>query len=1001
MKSMKKMKIFSNKTKVNKKHKKLLGALDKYENSVLKGWACMGDHSHVSVTIKVNNNQIGPHKADIYRHDLKEAGIGEGDFGFEISIPEEFKNNQEHLFEVYASKGKQLLLLAKKQFFIKAEVKNSVKQGAITGSIDQFTGNKVIGWVACSSEDVYPYITANGRPCIIEESGIARPDVKSKQNCEEHCGFVARLPPTDFSNVEFALHGITMAGITSVTKKSIKGANLVPDNISSIFKALEIAKKKDSVGIVVWEGTHNPIGRAQVLFNVIKEKRPTVIITFNIGFSKEPVWEPMINSDCKVLILPWQEREYYAQLFQEIGLNFDLVWICKPRYPAFVMAKAISHKATKYIVDLDDNEIEMSSSKAAEQKPYGLLSAKMAEQYLQKLPVRSVASQSLQEDFGGLMVRHARQENTVKRDRQTDLRKPIRVGFIGTVRPHKGIVEAAKAIKALNQRNAYQITFVVGGIYDPASIRSELIALGCEVHGKIDSSRLNGHLQNLDLIITGFPDINANKEILKYQISSKIADGLSNKRPVLVPEGRSVADLGDVAGINLFNSLNFERILVNAISDPTPITMDAQFSYSFNYQQFLLLEKQAKDEMLTAESLFFADLPEKVNGSDVKNQKKVLLIWKQHDTGLYGRRVDHLARLLANNNIHVTCMEVISESQYKRYEKESIRVDSDYRYILDDYRKKKDGFIKDGIHYKTLTVDYTQKTAQGFKRYLLENKMYPDNTTAVLFPAVPDWKSVVNVLDGYKIICDVVDNQLAWEKKQPLQLLAQYKHLMDISQAVIFNAEDNRQFFEKGLYLNGLNVKVLPNWYILPREYKPVEFNNSPEKIEQEKQINIVYSGNMNDRFDWDTVSRISKEIDANITIHLIGNCQRSLVKMTLVVDDPNIIYHGPMREIDLLNFMKQCDFAIMPHIHDEHSGFMNPMKVNMYQQIGLPCVASSMPGVDFSKDGLFEAISSDDFITIVGEIAKIDSFKPNTKTKFNCEKVGNEYILELSKAEL
>jgi glycosyltransferase involved in cell wall biosynthesis len=121
---------------------------------------------------------------------------------------------------------------------------------------------------------------------------------------------------------------------------------------------------------------------------------------------------------------------------------------------------------------------------------------------------------------------------------------------------------------------------------------------------------------------------------------------------------------------------------------------------------------------------------------------------------------------------------------------------------------------------------------------------------------------------------------------------------------------------------------------------------------------------------------------------------------MTLVVDDPNIIYHGPMREIDLLNFMKQCDFAIMPHIHDEHSGFMNPMKVNMYQQIGLPCVASSMPGVDFSKDGLFEAISSDDFITIVGEIAKIDSFKPYIKTKFNCEKVGNEYILELSKAE-
>lgn len=842
------------------------------------------------------------------------------------------------------------------------------------GHIDRFVGDKVYGWVASSESSVYPYITANGKPCQVDQYGIDRPDVYEETGLDQRSGFVATLPSTEFSDIEFKLSAISMKGIEAVSTKVIRGGCLAPDSIDSIFKAVEISKRKDSVGIVVWEGTHNPIGRAQVLYNVIKEKRPSLIITFNIGFSEGAVWEPLVNSDCKVLILPWKERELYASVLEDIGLSFDLVWICKPRYPAFVLAKAISHSKTKYILDLDDNELEMSSSKASKNKPYGLLSAKMAQGFIDKMPVRSVASKTLLDDFGGTLVRHARKINVVKRSRETDLSKEVRVGFIGTIRPHKGVVEAAKAIKALNSRQNYNIKFVVGGIYDPTSIRGELIELGCEVHGKIDSARLNGHLQNLDLVITGFPDDAANKEILKYQISSKIGDGLSNERPVLVPEGRSVEDLADIPGVYLFNSLNFERMLEKAIRNALPIVMDQQFTLPFNLEQFEKLEKEALLNSPSGSEVFTRS-EIKLN-TPREHKKQAVLVWKQHDSGLYGRRVDHLARSLSNQGIDVTCLELISNEQFSRYEKESSRVDSDFRFLIDDFRNKRDGFTENGINYKTIAVDYTQNAEDGVRRFLLSRGLYPTNTVVVLFPAVPEWKSIIQDFSGYNVICDVVDNQLAWEKKRPLELLSQYKHLMDISKHIVFNAEDNKNFFDDAGYLKESNVSVLPNWYCSPRDNnssKPrarIKLKVKP-KTKPKASLNIAYSGNMNDRFDWDTVSRIAKEINLPLTVHLIGNCQRSLDKMILVLDNPKVQYHGPMRELELLKFLDQCDLAIMPHLQDEHSGFMNPMKVNMYKAIELPCVASSMPGVDFTQPGLYQAKNSDDFLLEVEGLSK------------------------------
>ncbi|MEL0630693.1 hypothetical protein [Psychromonas aquatilis] len=994
----------------------ILGCIDQIEDGFITGWACTAKFEVVDIDFYYNDSCFAKIKANMYREDLLANSIGNGMHAFKVAIPRTlFENSKFNVVAIIWFNNEKCKKLVKEFFLdginsVVKQIKNDEKtrnflesdkkSSEIQGKISLCAGGTVTGWLGSETLEVIPYITVNEKPCLLlSYNDNLNNDQKTSLTDMK---FEAKLPDIDFDNLDIKLYAISLKGITFIHSKPILAGNVSPDSISAIFKALVIAKQKKSVGIVVWEGTHNPIGRAQVLFNILNaNNRPAVIITYDIGFSSSPIWQPLINSDCKVLILPWKDREIYNQLFKNIGLNFDLVWICKPRFPSFVLAESISHDDTKYIVDLDDNEKEMSSSAAARDKPYGLLSAKMANNYLSRLPVRSVASKSLEIDFKGLLVRHARALNSVKRVRQTDLTKEIRIGFIGTVRPHKGVVKAAKAINELNKRKGTKFKFVVGGVYEPTTIRSELIKLGCEVHGNIDSSRLQIHLQNLDVIITGFPDVNANKEILKYQISSKIGDALSNQRTVLVPEGPSVNDLAGTPSIYLFNNFNFDRILLLAAEQSSKVELDEQFTLGWNYQQFLKLEKLTEDISPKGKSLFNLDKVKKVNKyKKVSSGRNVILIWKQHDSNLYGRRVDHLARSLVASGVRVTCLELISDGQFASYEKNSLRVDTDARYIVDDFRQKRKGFESHGIYYKTMLADCTQTIKTAIKHFLIEENLYPVNSSVVMFPAVPDWKVVSECFSGYRVTCDIVDNQLAWEKKKPLELLAQYKYIIDLSNHVVFNSEENCNFFTNAGYLDEKNVSILPNWYCLPPGYTPPkrEVISNDLAYTSERPFKVVYSGNMNDRFDWDTVSRLSKEIDTPLEVHLIGNCQRQLDKMCILLDDASIIYHGPMRERELLVFMEGCDLAIMPHITDEHSSFMNPMKVNMYKAIGLYCVASTMPGVEFSNDLIEGAETSDEFVYKVKQFAEFNIDKSNCQ--FASEKKDESSIKYLKLLE-
>ncbi|MBN2714826.1 MAG: glycosyltransferase family 4 protein [Deltaproteobacteria bacterium] len=347
--------------------------------------------------------------------------------------------------------------------------------------------------------------------------------------------------------------------------------------------------------------------------------------------------------------------------------------------------------------------------------------------------------------------------------------------------------------------------------------------------------------------------------------------------------------------------------------------------------------------------------------------KNVLLIWKQHDAGLYGRRVDQVARAMHANGFRVTCLEIMVPTQLRQYMVGAANTASDHGYVLHDFYRKQYGFTENGIHYRTLYLDAMTQPTCVIQTFLMENGILPTNSVAIVFPAVPHWVSVLKALEPYTKICDIVDNQLSWTPEQPSELLTQYQTSIAASDAVVFNSAKNAQYFTDLNYLaNKLTVEI-PNWYMVPDNFEPV----TTAQAHSSDSVSLIYSGNMNDRMDFALLKKVITTLPFSVRVHLVGSGQHAKDELMDCLANPGIIYHGPLRESALLGLLAQCDIAIMPHLNDNCSSYMNPLKVHMYAAMGIPCVSTTVAGVDFTSSGIYEGTTHDAFLQHITHIGK------------------------------
>lgn len=824
------------------------------------------------------------------------------------------------------------------------------------GFIDRVDGLYIYGWAGTK----IPGIVSNqvlfkldGKLLHTSISWYKRKDVNEHLGVEGDFGFTAEVLDNRVNGSKLELFYVNELGEKLVYSTDGTFHFNNPQGISKLEQLRSIASQPNSVAICIWDCTHNPIGRAKVLYDVVEDHRPKCIIAFDFGFSKSKLWEPISDSDINVISIPWASRNEFAMFIKNNEIYFDTVWACKPRMPTIWLASAISTQTTKLIIDIDDNEEHLSNSKGSLHKPYGTASNAKVKRIISESPAFTCASISLNDKYNGLLLRHARKDLTASSPAPFTNEK-IRLGFVGTVRPHKGILDVAKVIHETS--SLQNIELVVGGIFNPKSIEDTLGEVGAKIIGFVPQSKLYETIGTFDILITGYPtDDEANKEITDYQISSKIGDALCCGRPVMVPFSPSVADLQSISGVYLFDEYNFVDVLNEIIADKSSIDFDSEFSMQHSYEQFLKAEAISKSKS-AGQIHGFLELSQTmqplVKTSPFKPHKeKIVLLWKQYDAGLYGRRIDVIARDLKKThpNKEVIVLELVHRVHNDEMHKTNTNPLSSQNLLAAQINQKLDGIYLNDVYYKSILSRSFKDFRPNLEQFLLANNILPSNSNLVVFPLIQNWVEVLPTLLAYPLTVDMVDNQLSWatSTKVATSNKVQYLSFLSAAKNVIFNSLENKNEFLNSSqnFISNLEEKasLIGNWYSLPK--------NFPVNKRRETCNSIVYSGNLNDRIDWQLFHMVALEAASQgASLEIIGDGQRVEDEIKALIQQPNVTYHGPLIETECLKILLNAKFAVMPHKIDNTSKFMNPLKVQMYQTIGLPCVSTNVPGIIASE---------------------------------------------------
>jgi glycosyltransferase involved in cell wall biosynthesis len=811
-------------------------------------------------------------------------------------------------------------------------------------------------------DHVTPVLLVDGRPARLLKWPLARADLKRALRMDQATGFRFELDGAQ-AGAKLELFAFTGRALELLDQTTLTVGSMRLHPMLQLERAAELSKDRACVAVTCWDGSHNPVGRAKVRYEVARTRGPAVLFCYQFDEFGPGLWPPLTGTGVELVQIPWKQRDDYHRLMHDMGLSFRTVWLCKPRLPTFVLAAQIADPAARLVLDLDDNEEHFSMSLGSRRKVYGLPGLGRVRALSAQVPGRTVASRSLQDDFGGHVVRHVRApgDRAAGERAARGPRDEARLVFVGTVRPHKDVLSVAKAVNMANWVHNRNIRLHVLGDIAPPTLKEELRSSGVVVGGMVPMDALPQRLSTMDCILTGFPsDGDTDAPITRYQISAKIADGLAAGKPVLVPEGPSVDDLADVPGVYLFNQSNFDQQLCDALASTETITLPAPFTPAGASGSFgdALADAEAAPRAGQVLGLLRDDFPA---AGDRVERDVLLLVWKQNDAGLYGRRVDQVARVYKRlrPESDVVVLEFFDADDRSRHDLLAGDYLSDSASILSLAARKAGGFVDaDGVSYRQVELDADVPAAESVQQFLVRNAMLPSNTSIVLFPVIGRLVDFAHALNPYRTLVDMVDNQFFWSSSRERRqgFAWQYSVLLRSADRVVFNSPANLGFFteERMLEPGDPRLTVVPNWYLPPAGCGswpgPRRPGGAAESASPRHRPTMVYTGNMNDRIDWQLLFDLVTHIpDAQLV--LVGGAARAGAELETLMALPNVSYLGPLSESDSLRVLAEADVAVVPHLADDVAVYMNPLKLSMYAALGLPAIVTDVPGVGVPHD--------------------------------------------------
>ncbi len=275
-------------------------------------------------------------------------------------------------------------------------------------------------------------------------------------------------------------------------------------------------------------------------------------------------------------------------------------------------------------------------------------------------------------------------------------------------------------------------------------------------------------------------------------------------------------------------------------------------------------------------------------------------------------------------------------------------------------------FIRCLRHMIPSAEDYPEYLESKLKRYGLGQRR-------TIFWVCPNDFYFPMVRDRFQpdvVVADVIDDQRAWSStsKYRAALSANYKEILRQSDLTFVNCNtmfNSMQSFSTNIYL-------FPN--AAEKLWKKAASWTKPRELKRLSGPIIGYSGNLDEaRLDVDLLAELALK-NPSWNLVLIGSTHRSK-RIFELKKIRNVYFLGVKTYEKAIRYIRYFDVAILPHLENNLTRHMNPLKLYVYLSLNVPVVTTSVADVEEFAGLVNVADSANSFSDAVARCLELKQF--------------------------
>ena len=369
--------------------------------------------------------------------------------------------------------------------------------------------------------------------------------------------------------------------------------------------------------------------------------------------------------------------------------------------------------------------------------------------------------------------------------------------------------------------------------------------------------------------------------------------------------------------------------------------------------------------------------------SYVDDKIDIVFFWKQNDTGIYGRRQDMFVKYLARDPrvsriFHFDAPVNVFRSALLASKATHGGRHSHARLVARETLRRRLGFADRGkIRFDTFIHVSNRRGPGVFKHFLPDKGDYLEflsrvfrrheigqrRTVLWVCPVNFHFLNIDDRLQADLVIADVIDDERKWPVSEAYRdkLSRNYEEVLGLSDLVLTNCESVSQ----SMSALSASVHLLPNAVeLLEEEAKRWP---KPRDLKRLSGPVIGYVGNLDiARIDLNLLrSVVNERPDWNFVF--IGSMHKGDEIRELEVYG-NVHFLGVRAHKKALRYIRHFDVAIIPHLNNELTRSMNPLKLYVYFSLLVPVVSTAIQNIGDFNDFVRVARSPQEFVRTIDE---------------------------------